>query len=114
MRIPNPRHVERLIKAVNTSPYYHLLGLRLREVDTGRARMELTLTPDHLQHFGVVHGGALATMIDSSTAWALYYSVSDEDAGLTSIDLKVNYLAPALGGLLHVEAKEIKLGRTVG
>ncbi len=114
MRIPNPEHVKLLKEAINASPYYHLISMRLCEVESGRAVMEMALTPQHMQHFGVVHGGSLASMIDSATAWALYYSVEDEHMGLTSIDLKLNYLTPAVSGTITARARELKVGRTFG
>ena len=33
-------------------------------------RIELTLGERHMQPFGIVHGGVLATLIDTATFWA--------------------------------------------
>ena len=37
----------------------------------------------------------------------------DRDAGLTTVELKVNYLAPISEGLLIAKGKSIKTGRTL-
>ena len=37
----------------------------------------------------------------------------DEDAGMTTVDLKVNYLAPAQGGKLIARGRRIKLGKRI-
>ena len=41
----------------------------------------------HLQAYGIVHGGVLATLIDTATFWSVYLRIP-EDAGLVNIDLK--------------------------
>jgi uncharacterized protein (TIGR00369 family) len=38
----------------------------------------------------------------------------DQTAGLTTVDLKLNYLAPAASGKLIARGSQIKLGRTLG
>jgi len=54
-----------------------------------------------------------STIIDAATFWAVYPEV-DENSGMTSVDLKLNYLAPASKGKLIAEGRRIKLGKTLG
>jgi uncharacterized protein (TIGR00369 family) len=67
----------------------------------------------HLQPLGHVHGGVFASIIDAATFWAVFYGV-EESAGATSVDLKLNYLAPARSGKLIARGRQLKLGRTLG
>lgn len=60
---------------------------------------------------GIVHGGVLASLIDSTTFWAVYPRL-EKGMGLTTVEMKLNYLAPAREGRLIGAGKCIKLGKT--
>jgi uncharacterized protein (TIGR00369 family) len=111
---PNPEHVERLISTINASPYFQLLNMRVVEMGVAYSVVEINLARQHLQPFGIVHGGALASLIESATSWAVFYEIEDESAGVTTVDLKLNYLAPATAGRVIARGRRIKLGRTLG
>jgi uncharacterized protein (TIGR00369 family) len=66
----------------------------------------------HLQLFGIVHGGVLATLIDTATYWAVYLRLP-EGAGLVNVDLKLNYLKATSRGLLRAEGCAIRNGQTL-
>ncbi len=114
MKTPNPKHVEKLIGLVNGCPYFTLISMKIREIGVGYSRIEIYLAEKHLQPFGLVHGGVFATIIDSAASWALFYGIEDHDAGLTSVDLKLNYLAPVVAGRLIAKGRQIKIGKTLG
>ena len=48
------------------------MGMRVSELAWGLARFEQEAGPFRLQPFGVVHGGNLATLIDSAAFWACF------------------------------------------
>ena len=108
----NPAYLERLYQTVNTSPYPHHLGFRLVSVWHDGARVELPIQHHHLQPYGIVHGGVISTLIDTATFWAAYGTIP-EDAGLVNVDLKLNYLEPAIRGMLIAEGTLIRPGRTI-
>jgi uncharacterized protein (TIGR00369 family) len=114
MRTPNPAHVERIASLINTAPYFVLISMKVCEIGVGHSLFEIDLGKKHLQPFGLVHGGVFASIIDSAASWATFYSIEDQDAGITSVDLKLNYLAPALSGILYAKGSTIKLGKTLG
>jgi uncharacterized protein (TIGR00369 family) len=114
MSRPNPEHVERLMSTINASPYFQLLNMRVVEMGVAYSVVEINLARQHLQPFGIVHGGALASLIESATSWAVFYEIEDESAGVTTVDLKLNYLAPARTGRAIARGRRIKLGRTLG
>jgi len=60
----------------------------------------------------LVHGGVLATLIDTATFWSVYLRIP-EDAGLVNIDLKLNYLQPVENGRLTAEGRSIRSGKTI-
>jgi len=111
---PNPEYVKRVNAIVNRCPYFSLLSMQITDVGHGYARLEIDLAKKHLQPFGVVHGGVFASIIDAAAFWAVFYDVTDENAGVTTVDLKLNYLAPAVSGKLIAKGRRIKIGKTLG
>ncbi len=113
MKIINPSYAESIMVAANKSPYFTLLSMKLRKLEVGSCTIEINLDQKHFQPFGVAHGGVFASIIDAAAFWAVYSEV-DESLGMTSVDLKLNYLAPAFSGNLIATGVRIKLGRTLG
>ncbi len=114
MKTPNPEYIRRIREIVSTSPYFKLLSMKLVDVGIGYSSLEIDLTRKHLQPFGAVHGGVFSSIIDAAAFWAVYCGIEDEEAGMTTVDLKLNYLAPAASGKLIASGRQIKLGRTLG
>jgi uncharacterized protein (TIGR00369 family) len=110
---PNPQHVEQLAALVNASCFPALLSMRMQHVGIGTAAFTVDVEEKHRQLMGVVHGGVIAALIDTAAFWAVYYAVDDETRWLTTVDLKLNYLAPATGGTLIAEGRQIKAGATL-
>ena len=113
MRKLNPEYLEAVKPVVNRSPFFALLGMSLRDVGMGSSILEIDVRKKHIQPFGAVHGGVFASIIDASAFWAVYSEV-DEHVGMTTVDLKINYLAPSQGGKLIATGRRIKLGKTLG
>lgn len=112
MQRPNPLYVQKLKEVVNNSPFPRHMAMKLVQVDIDRAKVQLETADCHLQPFGIVHGGVLATLIDTATFWAVFLRLP-EDAGLVNIDLKLNYLKPVKNGLLQAEGLSIRSGRSI-
>ena len=86
-----------------------VLGVRNQQSEDGRARLELDATEQHLNPAGTVHGGVLATLVDTAMGSAVRSSTGDEDVPATS-QLTVTYLRPAEPGTLLVTADVRKQG----
>ena len=114
MKMPNPEHITRLAEVINSAPYFKLMAMQIRQIGVGYSLFEIGLAKKHLQPFGLTHGGVFAALIDTAASWALFYSIEDQNAGLTSVDLKLNYLGPAVSGKLIARGRQIKIGKTLG
>lgn len=112
MRKLNPAHLKAVIDLINQGPYFRLLSMEVRELGLGYAKVEVDLKEKHLNPFGGIHGGVYSSLIDTAAYWAVYCDV-EEDAGLISLDIKVDNLAPIKDGRLIVDGKRIKAGRSV-
>ena len=88
--------------------------MKIKDVGQRFSVLEIDLGKKHLQPFGLVHGGVFASIIDAAAFWALFYEIEDQNAGATTVDLKLNYLAPAASGKLIAKGRQIKLGKTLG
>lgn len=109
---PNPDYTNRLIALVNESAFPQHLSMRLSALGIDTAEVRLEVAPHHLQGYGIVHGGVLATLIDTATFWAAFLRIP-EDAGLVNVDLKLNYLKPVTAGTLVATGRCLRPGRTV-
>ena len=114
MKTPNPEHVERLISVINRAPYFQLLSMKIAEIGVGYSVAEIDLEDKHLNPFGGTHGGVFSSIIDSAASWALFYGIEDENAGLTSVDLNINYLSPPTSGVMIAKGFQLKLGKKLG
>ena len=114
MKKLNPDYIKRIREIVSTSPYFELLSMELVDVGLGYSSLEIDVTQKHLQPFGMVHGGVFSSIIDAAAFWAIYPGIEDPAAGMTTVDLKLNYLAPAASGKLIARGRQIKVGRTLG
>ncbi len=113
MRRINPQYAEILKSVTNDCPYFRLQSMKILDFDLDTSHIEIDLEKKHLQPFGVVHGGVFSTIIDAAVFWCIYGEI-DENAGMTTVDLNVNYLAPAVSGKLIARGRRIKLGKTLG
>lgn len=112
MPTSNPDYIRELLEVVKTSPFPQHMNMHLSSVDLDKAEVVLELKECHLQPFNMVHGGVLATLIDTATFWAVFLRLP-EDAGLVNIDLKLNYLKSVQEGRLVAQGRCIKSGRSI-
>jgi uncharacterized protein (TIGR00369 family) len=89
-----------------------LLGIQIDEVEHGRVRMRLPLRPELLAPNGYLHAGTVVALADSSCGYGCIASLPPEATGFTTIELKTNFLATALDGMLACESKLVHGGRT--
>jgi uncharacterized protein (TIGR00369 family) len=114
MKKPNPEYIERVNQLANRCPFFELLSMKIIDVGPGFSVLEIELAQKHLQPFGFVHGGVYASIVDAAAFWSVFYKIEDQDTGATTVDLKLNYLAPAASGKLIAKGRQIKLGKTLG
>ena len=89
-----------------------LLGLTLEQVEEGRVTFAMTPGEAHLNPLGTVHGGLLATMLDSAMGCAVQ-SVLPAGSSYTTLQLDVKYVrSPPLGrGRILAEGTVVHAGR---
>jgi len=112
VRSLNPAHVAAIQEQVNTCPYFNLLSMRIASLEPGTSRLEVDVQEKHLQPYGIVHGGVYASLVDAAGFWAAY-TLREGSEGMTTIEMKLNYLAPAAEGRFITIGKSIKNGNRI-
>jgi acyl-CoA thioesterase len=92
-------------------PYYSTLGFELQEISNGEATFEIQIRKELTQN-GMIHGGVLASLVDSTCACAAF-SLILPNGYATTIDLQVEFLKPVSNGRLKAKAKCIKSGKNI-
>jgi uncharacterized protein (TIGR00369 family) len=93
----------------DTESFVDRLGVRIRTADDGTARLELDATDEHLNEAGTVHGGVLATLVDTAMGKAVRSRTGEGDVPATS-QLTVTYLRPGRPGRLEATGRVSKQG----
>lgn len=108
----NPAHLKAVVDLINRGPFFRHLSMVVTELGPGYSKVELTVSKQHMNPFGGLHGGAFASAIDTAAYWSAYCDLP-EKTGLISIDLKVDFLAPVAGDKVAIEGTRIKSGKTL-
>lgn len=94
------------------APVIDLLGARLDSVEAGKVVFSLEPAEFHYNPIGVVHGGVIATMLDSAVGCAVH-SALPAGVAYTTLEIKVNYLRGTTiqTGRIFAEGNAIHVGR---
>lgn len=96
----------------NDAPFARLLGLRVLESSEGVGKAAMPVREDFLQQAGVVQGGLIVTLADHALYLATRSLLSPEEVSVT-VELKINFIAPAKDGELIGRSKVISRGKTI-
>jgi acyl-CoA thioesterase len=94
---------QRIKRGLERMPFGQLLGIQLESAERGMATMSFEITDSLRQNNGVVHGGAIATLIDTATAFAIIPLLKDGETAST-IELSISYLRPLITGKVTCSA----------
>ncbi len=95
-------------------PICRALGLRMTEIDPGRAVFVYEPSFDHYNPLGSVHGGIAATLLDSVMGCCIH-STLKAGQGFTTLEIKINYVRAMSDktGQVRAEGKVVSLGSRV-
>ena len=89
------------------------MGLRFEEIRRGYARARLPYRPELLQGGGVVHGGAIAMVIDSAVIGAVFSLFAERPRRVATIALHVHYLDAVVDEDVIAEARVRRQGKSI-
>jgi len=92
-------------------PFSHATGIRVKEIEIGRTLFEGTPSEQFYNPMGTVHGGWIATLLDTAMACAIQ-SVLPAGQSYTTLELKTNFVRPVLvsTGVLRCEGLVLSRG----
>lgn len=102
--------LERVRNAFHKVAYARFLGLELCELKSGDVTVCLDVRDEVKQNHGVVHGGAIASLIDTASAFVILTAI-DENERVTTTDLTIHYLRPVSLGRMLARARIVRGGR---
>ena len=100
----------RLHEALKRVPFARLLGLELVGVSRGEARFSVELREELTRNGGLMHGGAVASLMDSASAFAVMTLLEPGQQTVT-VDLQIHFLRPVLQGRIEARARVLRAGR---
>jgi uncharacterized protein (TIGR00369 family) len=96
-------------------PIAQTLDFRLAEVSEGHAVFTGKPAEFHYNPIGVVHGGLIATLLDSALGCSIH-SMLPTGTGYTTLELHVNFVRPLTRetGEIRCEANVLHMGKRLG
>jgi uncharacterized protein (TIGR00369 family) len=98
--------------AARPDGWMQTLGARITEAEPGRVVLELEAGPQHRHGGGVVQGGVITQIADAAMGMSLA-TFQPDGIWNTTIELKINFLRPAVAGTLRAVGRVIDMGETL-
>jgi uncharacterized protein (TIGR00369 family) len=102
----------RLDEAFAAVPYVRLLGIEFVSAERGAATFALEVREELTRMGGLLHGGAVASLLDTAAAFAVHTLLEPEKRTVT-IDLTIHFLRPVTFGRVEARARVLREGRRV-
>jgi uncharacterized protein (TIGR00369 family) len=108
----DPGRASWIKRLARNMPFYRHLGIDLTGVGWGEAEIQLKVNRRLTQSAGFAHGGVAAALVDSAVGLALCTMLLPQEQ-ITTVELNVNYIAPAELGVLRTCGKIIHKGKRI-
>ena len=97
-------------KRFDSSPYALCLGMKLVELTTGYAKVELKLKDEFRNWDGRIQGGVIVSLLDQAFGAAL----NTLDRVYVAVQLNVNFLTAPEGDTIYAESTVLHRGKSLG
>jgi uncharacterized protein (TIGR00369 family) len=94
------------------NPFLDFFGITMAELKDGYARFKMPVRPEYLQGAKAMQGGLIVALADEAIAHAMMSQLTP-DEGLTTVELKSNFLAGVSSGELIATATVFKKGQSL-
>jgi acyl-CoA thioesterase len=93
-------------------PYVRLLGLEFVSAERGAATFALEVREELTRMGGILHGGAIVSLLDTAAAFAAH-TLLDAETQTVTIELNTHFLRPASTGRIEARARVLRAGRRI-
>jgi uncharacterized protein (TIGR00369 family) len=112
------RERRELLAFAKDFPFFKLMGIEVLEIEPGWSKMRMAWRKDLCQPAGIMHGGAIASLVDTSVAHSIlltapFLQAKAHGGRLVSVDLRIKYLRPVSDGIVICEARAPRVGRQI-
>lgn len=103
--------IEQAVKILQESPFVSIWDYQVMAVKPGMVELALPAKPQFYRPGGIVQGGCLMTLADTAF-WLAAMTELGVDAPIVTLEMKTNFLRPALADL-YCRAEVMKSGKRV-
>lgn len=94
-------------------PFWKHMGIRIKEMQPGHVKLTIKAKEELLQMYGVMHGGATASLIDTAIAMSAW-SLHQPGYRVVTVEMKINYFAPIYPNeIIEAAAEVVNNGNTL-
>lgn len=109
--MPDQLHNKVVAHMMEHDLFSQWLGISIIEIKAGYSKIKMTVRPEMINGFGIVHGGIAFSFADSAFAFAC----NNRNVLSVALDTSVNFVKPIhVGDMLIAEALEIHNGKSTG
>ncbi len=112
LQATDPDYADRVQRSLTSQQALVTIGAELVHIAPGEVDIGFDFHPRLTQQHGFIHAGILSTVMDSACGYAAF-SLMPADAGVLTIEFKVNLLSPARGQRFVARGRVTKPGRTI-
>lgn len=101
----------KLMEVRNDTPgFAREIGIVVKEITDGYAKVDMKIDESHINPLGTVHGGAIFSLADTAGGAA----ATSKGNYVTTVSGDINYLNPAIGvKCLTAKTRELKAGKKI-
>ena len=94
-------------------PFSQALGVEVIMQSKDEVRARIPWSPERCTSGGVMHGGAIMALADTTGAVTAFLNLPEGAAGTTTIESKTNFLRAVRDGYAEAVSRPLHAGRTV-
>jgi 1,4-dihydroxy-2-naphthoyl-CoA hydrolase len=96
-----------------TVPFAAAIGVEVITNRPDEVRARVAWRPERCTTAGVLHGGVIMSLADTTGATCAFQNLPDDAAGTTTIESKTNFLRAVRDGYAEAVSRPLHTGRTV-
>jgi 1,4-dihydroxy-2-naphthoyl-CoA hydrolase len=94
-------------------PFAAALGVEVIASDPNEVRARVAWSPERCTTAGILHGGVIMSLADTTGATCAFQNLPDGADGTTTIESKTNFLRAVRNGYAEAASRPLHAGRTV-
>jgi uncharacterized protein (TIGR00369 family) len=107
---------DKILATAREWPFFKLIGMEVVDMRPGWSMLKVAYRHDLTQPAMIMHGGIIATLIDTGIAHAILLTnvqKHDGNTSIVSIDLRVKFFRPVSEGMIYCESTVTRGGRQI-